>query len=184
MQPRLVQRLDALSKAFSAGNIYDIKRIANDSISDATISSDQDMAKISVISYALYKMLTKEHFIQSPKWNDVLASITESLQRSTQAAMQDKHRSFKRNLKDTIEKIESIDNELSHFARNIYEKAKMKQASTAYALGLSLSQAAELTGAERKELQHYIGETRIHDEEPSTSGIKKRMAALTEAVGR
>jgi hypothetical protein len=180
MQPKLAQRLDALSKAFSAGNIYDIKKIANDSINDATISFDHDMAKIAVIAYALYKMLTKEHFVQNPKWKEVAASITISLQKSTQAALQGKHRSFKRNLKDTIQKIENIDDKLSHFAKNIYEKAKMKQASTAYALGLSLSQAAELTGAAKKELQHYIGETRIHDEEPTTTGIKKRIIALKE----
>ncbi|MEM4327213.1 MAG: hypothetical protein QXZ13_03555, partial [Candidatus Diapherotrites archaeon] len=93
-------------------------------------------------------------------------------------------RAFKKHLKETIEKIEEIDQNLSHYAKAMYEKAKIKQASTAYALGLSLSQAATLTGANKKELQKYIGITRIHDEEPYKESIAERLSVLRNIIGK
>lgn len=183
MQAKLVQRLDALSKAFAARRIYDIKRISKDCINDASLTNDYEMAKIAVISYSLFKMLTKEHFFENRQWPSVSKNITDSLEKSRLAAERDQHRAFKKQMKNTIHKIEEIDLELSHFARTLYEKSKIKQASSAYALGLSLSQAADLTGANKKELQHYIGATRIHDEEPITTGILQRIRGFKQVMG-
>ena len=43
-------------------------------------------------------------------------------------------------------------------------KARIKQASRAYSMGLSLGEAASLTGANKTQLLRYIGSTKIHDQ--------------------
>jgi len=48
-------------------------------------------------------------------------------------------------------------------------------ASSAYAFGLSLGSAADLTGADSKELMQYIGATKIHDEEEIELNISQRI---------
>ncbi len=182
MDARLPRRLDALCHAFAAQNPGDLKRIGNDAIADAALGSDHDLAAVSVIAYALYKILSKEHFTQSPRWQKISDSISTSLQKSLTAAAAGEENSLHRNMEGVIAKIRDVDDELSNYARNIYEKAKIKQASTAYALGMSLGQAAELTHANRNEVQRYIGITRIHDEQPPDRGIAQRLKTLKGAL--
>ena len=182
MDPRLPKRFEALIHAFYAQNPGDLKRIGNDAISDAATNNDSELAAISVISYALYKMLTKEHFTQSPRWPKISQSITSSLQKCLNAIESGNIAYFEKSMKSAIGQIKEIDDELSNYARNIYEKAKIKQASTAYAMGMSINQAAELTQANRSELQRYIGVTRIHDEHPSGKGIVQRLSILKNTL--
>lgn len=184
MDPRLPRRLDALLSAFRAANPGDLKRIGNDAIADAALGSDYGLAAVSVIAYSLYKMLTKEHFTQSPRWQKISDSILSELGKSLGSIEKNDLDAFNRHMGHVIGKIEQVDDELSHYARNIFEKAKIKQASTAYALGLSLSQAAELAHADRNELQRYIGITRIHDEHQAGKGIAQRLRGLKAALGR
>ena len=184
MDPRLPKRLDAMFRAFRAGNPGDLKRIGYDAIGDAALQNDHDLASLSVIAYSLYKIITRAHFMENPRWQWVSETISSSLERSFGAAERLDHKGFHKNMKSIIGKIQGIDNELSNYARNVYEKAKIKQASTAYAMGLSLKQAAELTQADPKELQKYIGITRIHDEQPGGIGISERLRAFKEALGK
>ena len=85
-------------------------------------------------------------------------------------------------LKKVIQNITRIDSELGNYAIGIYEKAKVKEASLAYSYGLSIAQAADLTGADKKELQSYIGATTMHDEEPEIKNITIRVRELKELV--
>ena len=182
MDPRLTGRLSALIGAFENKNPFDLKRIGNDAISDAVLNNSMDLAEVSVTAYSLYKMLTKRHITQSPRWKKIGESVLASLRRALEEAEKGNGNAFRKSLGGATGKIEEIDYDLSNFARGIREKAKIKQASTAYAMGMSLSQAAELAGAERNELQRYIGITRIHDEQPATKGISERLKAFREAL--
>ncbi len=184
MDPRLPRRLDALLSAFRAANPGDLKRIGNDAIADAALGSDHGLATVSVVAYSLYKMLTKEHFTQSPRWQKVSDSMLSELGKSLGSLEKNDIEGFRGHMGHVIGRIEQVDDELSNYARNIFDKAKIKQASTAYALGMSLSQAAELTNADRNELQRYIGITRIHDEQPAGKGIAQRLLALKAEIGR
>jgi hypothetical protein len=71
---------------------------------------------------------------------------------------------------------------MGNYVSNLYEKARIKMASSAYGLGLSLSQAAMLTGADKKQLLNYIGITKMHDEIKETKGIASRIKSLKKAL--
>ncbi len=182
MDHRLVKRLEALIGAFEARQAQDLKRLGGGIIEQAVLKNDESLAKVSVIAYALYKILSKDHFVQSGQWPKISQSISQSLLKSVQALEKNDNAGFAKSLDSAIERIQFIDSELSNFAKDIYGKAKIKQASTAYAMGLSLSQAGSLTGADRKELQRYIGSTRIHDEQPAGLGIEQRLRNLKEVL--
>ncbi len=85
-------------------------------------------------------------------------------------------------LQKAVEDISKIDSEMSNYAIAVFDKAKTKLASTAYSFGLSLEQAAALTGAGRKELLNYIGATRMHDEAGVSLGISERLKKLKEVL--
>ncbi len=182
MNQKLVSRIDALREAFIANRIDDLKHIGRDSIEDAAVEQSYELAKVSVIAYCLYKIRTKRHFTKSPRWNIVEINIAQNLSKSKIAAEKNDYKVVKIKLEKVISEIQFIDNQLSHYAMNIYEKAKIKQASVAYASGISLSQAASLTGADKKDLQQYIGATRIHDEQVVHHGIQERLEKIEELL--
>ncbi len=184
MPESLGKSLATLISAFESGQAHDLKKIGNMLIEEAAERNSAELARLSAISYALYKILSKDHFVKSPQWPKMAINIRSELLKAGRAAEKNDIGAFGRSLESAVKDIQGIDSELSNYARNIYEKARVKQASTAYAAGLSLRQAAELTGADRKDLQRYIGITRIHDEQPSGMGIAQRMEQLRKVLGR
>ncbi|HLC79754.1 MAG TPA: hypothetical protein VJG83_05030 [archaeon] len=173
----LLKGLQNLLDAFEKEDPPALKSLGNELIRRACAKTNYNLANISVIAYSLYKILSKEHFVKNPKWQKVSESIRTEITRAIKACQKEDYSALNIHLGHVIQNIESIDRDLSNYARNIFEKAKIKQASTAYAIGLSLNQAASITGADRKELQKYIGITTIHDEIKET-GIEQRMKIL------
>ena len=184
MNEGLLKRLETLADAFREERALDLKRIGSKSIREAAERGDTWMAKLSVISYSLYKMLSKDHFVKSPRWGEISRNIKSEIAKASEALEGNDLEAFNTSIDNAVKSIERTDDELSNFAKNIYGKARIKQASTAYAIGLSLNQAASLTGADRKELQKYIGFTRIHDEQPAHVGIGERMKMLREMLDK
>ena len=178
MNSKLLSRVDALAKAFEAGKTYDLKRLGEDSIKEAVMENNTRLASVSVIAYALYKIISKEHFTSDSRWKTVNQIILKSLRESKSAVEKNDFHLLEKRLNIIVKEIRIIDDQLSNYARNVFEKAKIKQASTAYALGLSIGKSAELTGADYKELQKYIGITRIHDEHITHMSLKERLKTL------
>ena len=174
----LSRRTETLLSAFQARNLHDLKRLANDSIQEAVTENNKDLAEIAVISYALYKILSKDHFTRNRNWQKVANTITSGILKAHSALEKNEQKAFQKQLHNVILEIEVIDEKLSNFAKSIFYRARVKQASTAYALGISINHAASLTGANLKTLQNYIGTTRIHDEQPIYAGISKRVSTL------
>ena len=182
MDSKLLSRVDALAKAFEAGKTLHLKRLGEDSIKEAVMENNTHLASVSVIAYALYKIISKEHFTSDSRWATVNEIILKSLRESKEAVEKNNLKLLEKRLNIIVKEIQIIDDQLSNYARNVFEKAKIKQASTAYALGLSIGKSSELTGADYKELQKYIGVTRIHDEHITRIGLKERLNTLKEML--
>tara|TARA_Y100000310_G_C20700355_1_gene829149 strand:+ start:5112 stop:5666 length:555 start_codon:yes stop_codon:yes gene_type:complete len=178
----LVNLLNSLTSSIRDGDTRDLKNIANDAIKEATLNNDPKLAKTAVLAYTFYKFYSKEHIIKNDRWPKVREIMVASLEKSIQSAMNNKDEDFNKNIQSVVKEIKIIDDRLSNYARNIYEKAKIKQASTAYALGMSIGQSAELTGADPKQLQLYIGATKIHDEQKIKKGLNDRLNSLKELL--
>ncbi|MCK4327341.1 MAG: hypothetical protein KAW41_02585 [Candidatus Diapherotrites archaeon] len=157
-----MKMLEKLRKAFKAKNLTALKRISNQAIERAALTEDPEMVNISLIAYALYKLLSKPHVLESEQWEafvkDVDADLAEGM------ALQEKGEAVGGLLeKDIINDINKIDASLGNYVQDVIKKARMKQASRIYAMGLSLDKAIALTGADRFQLMSYIGATVIHE---------------------
>jgi hypothetical protein len=170
-------------RLFSEKKILDLRGISNRLMREASMQNNYAKAELSVIAYSLHKIETKSHFIHSPRWGIIKQSIIQHFQQAAQAAQTEHDQNFFEALKQIIRDIRKIDDELGNYAQNIYDKAKVKQASLAYSYGLSIAQSAALTGADQKELQSYIGFTTMHDEELEVKSISERVKELKELVG-
>ena len=174
--------IEEVNKLFIEKKIFELRGIGNRLIREAALQNDYGKAELGIIAYALHKIETKEHFTRSPKWGKVKLSIQASFEIAKNAAKINDQQKFLEAMKIVIQHIRGIDDELGYYAQNIYEKAKVKQASLAYSYGLSISQASALTGADVKEVQSYIGFTTMHDEEPDEKDILVRVNELRELL--
>ena len=178
MVKTLLFDVDEVSKLFANNRVFELRGISNRLIREAAIENNYGKAELAIIAYSLHKLETKEHIATNKKLINVRTKILVNLDESLQAIKNNDSVDFFRQLKEVILDIEKIDLDLGHYAQGLYEKAKVKQASQAYSYGLSIPQAAALTGANKKELQAYIGFTKMHDEEPEIKTIKIRVNEL------
>ena len=169
-------------RLFSEKKILDLRGISNRLMREASMQNDYAKAELSIISYALHKIETKPHFTHSPQWGKIKQSIIQHFHEAAQAAKENHSQNLLTALKKLIQDIRGIDDELGNYAQNIYDKAKVKQASLAYSYGLSIAQSAALTGADQKEVQSYIGFTTMPDEELEVKSIGERVKELKYLV--
>lgn len=174
--------LEEILKLFRKNNVLQLRGLSNRLIRESTIENNLAKAELGVITYALHKIETKNHFTNNKKWHIIRNKISDNIEGAIFAIKENKKELFFSKLKKIIVDINNIDKQLGYFATSIYEKAKIKQASLAYSYGLSISRAAELTGADKKELQSYIGFTTMHDEETEQKSIKKRIIELRKII--
>jgi len=170
--------LSEVAHLFRQKRVLELRGLSNRLIREAAIEENFAKAELGVISYALHKLESKHHIVSSKNWGKVKQIIVTNLESAVFAAKQNNSGMLMEKLKAIIRSIDKIDIELGHYAQSIYDKAKVKQASLAYSYGLSISKAAELTGADKKELQSYIGFTTMHDEETEQKTIAQRVLEL------
>lgn len=169
-------------KLFEENKVFDLRGLSSRVVREAALNNDYAKAELGVIAYALHKIESKQHFVKSPQWGKLKQSVKINL-RNAQIAIQQKNtKNFLESLKKVIQNITKIDSQLGNYAIGIYDKAKIKEASLAYSYGLSIAQAAELTGADKKELQEYIGATTMHDEELEAKTMLQRVNELKEML--
>ncbi len=164
--------------AFNKKDSSRLGKLTYELIKEAVFSNDKIAAKLSLVSYALKKLLSKRHIRESDNWVKVKQEILKNLDYAVEAIRFGNIKNFDSSLKKIMQETLNLDEKIGNYVINLMEKAKLKQASTAYALGLSLNQAASLTNADKFELQNYIGVTKIHDEQASEMKLIERINSL------
>ena len=162
--------MERIGKLLREGNARALRELSKELIYKAVETYDKELASKAVIAYALSKLLSKVHIVNSPQWEKYRSLILDAIERGAGADR-------------IVGIIASVDDEMGNYVHSIVDKAKVKMASHAYAAGLSLRAAAELTGADINELIDYVGKTTIHDEEDVTISMRDRVNALRRLLG-
>jgi len=171
-----------LRQDFAKAKPFRLKALSKELIEEAALNNDKLKALMALIAYSLYKLCSKAHVLESPKWKFAREQILQHLDKGIVELRAKKFKEFELELQKAVEDISKIDSEISNYAVAVFEKAKTKLASTAYSFGLSLGQAAALTGAGKKDLLNYIGFTKMHDEAGVSLGISERLKKLKEVL--
>lgn len=136
----------------------------------AVEEDNKEKAQQAVVAYALSKLVSKSHIVRSPEWTKYKKLLIEAVEKG-----------FPPERVAGI--ISNIDEEMGNFVYSLLDKARLKMAAYAYAAGLSIRRAVELTGADLNELVDYIGKTTIHDEEDYKITLTDRVNGLRRLLG-
>jgi len=179
---KLFKELEKSVKFFKSGNAMKLRNHSNEVIRHAALEGDKELALIAMVSYVLHKLMTKQHIVTHVKWKSNKASLLDALQAALSALKAGNFKKFDSSMNTFDRQLHKIDSYFSRFVQSLMHKARVKYAADAYFFGLSMSSAAELTGAERKRLQEYIGATTVTDKEKQVKGIKDRLNKLKEVL--
>lgn len=182
LKEEMVDRLLAeLARLLRENSSLGLKELSNRAIEQVMTTEDPRLVNISLVSYGLYKVLGKPHLAENKKW----IAIRGKMLRDIEDAIR-KERTLEELgelLKDIVSDVSKFDALEGRFVEDVIDKARLKQASRLYALGMSLSKAASLTGTNTTDLFGYVGSTKIHEStDTKTLGIKERYAALKRAL--
>lgn len=154
-----------LFKAFEKNDTLEMKEIAEKSAAEALINNDETEAKTSILAYALAKIMEKPKIVKSREWKETFNDIRKEMQNPSTET-----------LDNVLSKIEKLSRDFGRFMINSVQKARIKTATQMYAHGASIGTSVMLTKTDRRELQSYIGQTKIHQK--YDSDLKGRLSKL------
>ncbi|MCK4883616.1 MAG: hypothetical protein KAS30_01970 [Candidatus Diapherotrites archaeon] len=165
--------LERVKSAWVSKNPEALRFISNTLIEEASLQRDKSLARISLLSYALSKVISKVHFRKQNTWGEFNRHITHSISSAIMALHENNSAKFNKSLQEIEKTILLLDKKSGNFSTSIMDKARIKQASRVYSLGKSLSDSSDLTGAPKDEVMLYIGGTKeTSREEKDFTGIK------------
>ena len=155
-----------------------IHTLENQTLEIAVTKDDRDYSSLCIIMYGIRKMQSKAHINTNDAWKKTENNILNELKDCTFVLKSDKIEEFRKTIKDVEEEIRQTDKALGHYINQIIDDARIKLASSAYAYGLSASQASDLFSISKDQLMNFVGVTKMPDEDVRFKSIKERVSLL------
>ncbi|VVC02220.1 Uncharacterised protein [uncultured archaeon] len=157
-----------------------MRKVNDKCIDECAIKFERPTYLFALISYVLSKILSKPRYFTQGRSKSSLAIVETQLrscERFAREADYDALLSSQDRILSTIEKMDDADR---RFVKGILMKGKLKIASVLYAQGISLGNASELTGSDKREVLLYAGQTMMFDRLKEKRGIEERLKELRE----
>ena len=164
--------LDAIKR----DNIKTIRDLSNRIINSSSITQDEDVITIAVVTYSLSKILERTDYRKYSGWKLFFETANDSLKGASFALQNNDIVNFEKNIKNILDVIDRLDNKLKKYIKEAIHDAQIARGSRLYEHGLSLGRTAELLGIDKWELTEYIGKTGISEvREISSISVDKRL---------
>ena len=174
----LFEAVIEIFEAFNRRDIKELRKISNKCTNSLVLAEERGMLGLSVISYALAKMLEKPRYGKSDKWDEFASNTQKKLRECSVYAKEGKTSEFKACVEELEKGMQETEDRDKRYVRDLLYKARIKIASTLYAQGFSLGSAAELTGASERDIASYAGKTMIFDRAGRTKSIGERLEGV------
>ena len=171
---------NSILNAFEKRNQKKLRKINDDVLKETVISFTKLAYELAVISYVLSKIISKPRFLAKENEGKMQA-IEKSISELAKAA----------NDTETLEKCKTImgaikllERDDARFIIDLVSKGRLKVAATAYAQGVSLGIASEMTGMDKQEIMDYAGKTMMFDRVKDEKGIEERLTYARKLIKR
>lgn len=152
--------------------------LENTTLEVAVTDFNKDFSQICVMIYGLRKLIAKKHISSTEEWKIYEKHILENLNISLENYREEDPSKFNNIIKNIIYVLKKADKELGRYVSLVIDDGRIKLASTAYAYGLSASQASDLLSITKEQLMSYVGITKMPDEDKKFKSINERVHIL------
>lgn len=137
-EKELFSFLKKVTLAFEKQDIFGLKEIANQAIENASLANDKRLANLALVAYCLHKMCGKQHIVRDGRWPEIKHDILFDLKKAAKSLEAHDLDGFDQWIDGVIGSVKQADEEIGNYVQNLFEKARIKYASTAYSMGLGL----------------------------------------------
>lgn len=177
MEPAL--HVDEMISAFRKRDAKKLRKLNDSLLREASLSQSERLYCFAVISYVLFKILSKPRFLEK-KYAERLEKIEEIMKKTHLCPATCPSIVQCPLLIEFENAIKNLEADDPRFVIDIYSKARLKVAATLYAQGISLGRASEITGMEKQEILSYAGHTMMFDRVKEEKTVQDRLKALKE----
>ncbi len=155
-------------KAIHAGDFTALREESDHIIHCSAIFQKQESIQTAVVIYALAKILERGKTID--------AKILDAMRHAIEFMNVENLRGFNTEIKNMLDMINTVDDQLSKYMQHIVTEAQIKKGSKIYEHGISLGQAGKMLGLSQWELMKYIGKTKMSEEMIEAVSVQQRIA--------
>ena len=169
-----------IGSALRNHDVRAMRKINSRCIGETALRFQQPTYNYALITYVLAKVLSKPRYFQHGRGKEILSSVDKLLRAGEAAAKEADYATLLSTQGKILSSMEKMDDEDRRFVKGILQKARLKIASTLYAQGISLGNASDITGADKREVLLYAGQTMMFDRLKEKKSIEGRMKELRE----
>ncbi len=169
-----------ISNALRERDVRSMRKINSRCVQETAIKFEQHTYLFALTTYVLSKVLSKPRYFSQKKYKGALEKILMLLGQCESQAKSASYPSLAKTQTKILLAIERMDDQDRRFVKGILQKGKLKIATTLYAQGISLGNAVEITGVDKRELLSYAGQTMMFDRLREKKNIEERMRDLRE----
>ena len=167
--------------ALENNDTYKIKTLSGQVIHTATISQDPDNILVSVLVYAIGKILERDYYKQMGGWDNFHKLFIKKWDEAIVALKSKNIEKFRLVVGEIRDSLNSVDVKLAEYVGDIFRKAEINKSFKLYEHGLSAEQTAKLLGVSLWDLASYIGQSTISESSISESlPVKTRIKYAEE----
>ncbi len=163
----IIAVLENSINAIKNADIVALRDESDHIVHGSAIYQHQESIQTAIVIYALSKILERGKTID--------ARILSAMKKAIEFMRVDNYRGFNTEIKNMLDMISTVDNQLSRYMQHIITEAQIKKGSKVYEHGISLGKTAEMFGISQWELMKYIGKTRMSEYSAETIPIERRL---------
>jgi len=153
--------------AIKNADIVALREESDHIVHASTIYQRQESIQTAIVIYALSKILERGKTID--------ARILDAMQQAIDFMKVDNYRGFNTEIKNMLDMINTVDDQLSRYMQHIITEAEIKKGTKVYEHGISLGKTAEMFGLSQWELMKYVGKTRSSEYMADTVPVEERL---------
>lgn len=168
----------AIAAAFARKNQKKLRKINDDMLHEIVVNFTNAVFELAVLSYVLAKITSKSRFLDKSN-EKKLSEIQRALELLSKSKNEDE---LLKGCKIVLTTITSLEKEDARYVIDLVSKGKLKVGATAYAQGVSLGTASEMTGIDKQEIMDYAGKTMMFDRVKEEKSIEERLIAIRKLI--
>ena len=169
-----------IGSALRNHDVRAMRKINSRCIGETALRFQQPTYNYALVTYVLAKILSKPRYLKHEKARSSLVAVNNLLRSCEAQAKAAEYDTLVLTQGRILSAMERVDDQDRRFVKGILQKARLKIASTLYAQGISLGNASEITGSDKRELMLYAGQTMMFDRLHEKKSIEGRMKELRE----
>jgi len=175
IKQRILTILDQIIGEITTRDSFQIKKLSNYCIHNASVFQDENSISIAVIVYSIGKLVDRYKEDKDSNYREVFKKLVFHIKKAKTSLRKNNPQEYEKQIKICVSLINKLDDKFTRYIEEVIESAKIKKGSSLYEHGVSVARASHLLGVSQWDLLNYIGKTNIPDQFKDRTYAKNRL---------